>query len=232
MKLGAIVICRYNSSRLPGKILKEINGKPILSYIIERLKCVKGLDEIVIATSDQESDQPIIDYCLKEGMKYYRGSLLNVAERFLNCSMAFGFDYSIRINGDNMFLDHRIISEMIEINNKNKYDMVSNVKGRTFPKGVSVEILNVKFYQKLFSKFKNKYFQEHVTIYFYENSGCGNFFHFKNDRYLDAAGAQLAIDTEEDLINAKKVVASFETYHTNYGFEEVFKRLSRIQTLQ
>ena len=115
MIVGAIVICRYNSSRLPGKILKEINGKPILTYIIERLRCVNKIDDIVVATSDEATDQPIVDFCIKEGIKYYRGSLLNVADRFLRCSIENGFDYSIRVNGDNMFLDHRVVSEMIDI---------------------------------------------------------------------------------------------------------------------
>ena len=82
MKIGAIVICRYNSSRLPGKILKKINGKPILTYIIERLKCVQNLDDFIVATSINTTDQPIVDYCIKNQIKYFRGSLENVAERF------------------------------------------------------------------------------------------------------------------------------------------------------
>ena len=59
MKIGAIVICRYNSSRLPGKILKKINNKALLTYIIERLKCVQNLDEITVATSEEATDQRV-----------------------------------------------------------------------------------------------------------------------------------------------------------------------------
>ncbi len=214
MKIGAIIICRYNSTRLPGKILKEINGKTILSFIIERLNCVKNLDEIIVATSDQKSDEPIIDYCTAEGIKFYRGSLINVAKRFLDCSKSFNLDYSIRINGDNLFLDHRIITKMIKKINENDFDMISNVKDRTFPKGVSVEIINVEFYKKIFSQLNTPYLQEHVTIYFYENLKSGNFFHFKNTLYPSAGGAQLAIDTEDDFNIATKIIDSFNDHHT------------------
>ena len=65
MKTGLIVLCRYNSSRLPGKILKEINGKPLLSYILERLKLSRQSDQIIVATSDQPTDDPIAEFCKK-----------------------------------------------------------------------------------------------------------------------------------------------------------------------
>ena len=232
MKIGAIIICRYNSSRLPGKILKEINGKTILSYIIERLKCVENLDDIIVATSDQKSDEPIVDYCIAEGIKFYRGSLLNVAKRFLDCSKAFNFDYSIRINGDNLFLDHSMISKMINKINENDFDMISNVKDRTFPKGISVEIINIEFYKKMFSKLNTPYLQEHVTIYFYENLKSGNFCHYINTTYPAAGGSQLSIDTEKDFNIATKIIDSFNDHHSEYGFEEIYKRMIRFQRLQ
>ena len=232
MKIGAIIICRFNSTRLPGKILKKIKNKTLLTYIIERLECVENIDEIIVATSEEESDQPIVDHCIQHKITYYRGSLQNVAERFLKCSQAFNFDYSIRINGDNLFLDHSIISDMISKINENKYDMISNVKGRTFPKGVSVEILNIEFYKNLYLKLKSPNYQEHVTNYIYENLDCGNFYHYSNKTYPAAAGAQLAIDTEEDFIIAKNIINSFNDHHTKYGFDEVFKRMIRFQRLQ
>ena len=232
MKIGAIVICRYNSSRLPGKILKKINNKALLTYIIERLKCVQNLDEITIATSEEKSDQPIVDYCIQNNIKFFRGSLQNVAERFLKCSLSFNYDYAIRINGDNLFLDHKVISEMINIISKKNYDMISNVKDRTFPKGVSVEIINVNFYNKLYKKLTTSNYQEHVTNYIYENLDCGEFFHYINTIFPKAAGAQLAIDTQNDFNTAKSIINSFNEDHTKYGFDEVFKRMKEYQRLQ
>ena len=105
-----------------------------------------------------------MDYCIKNQIKYFRGDLENVAERFLHAGLKFDYDYAIRVNGDNLFLDHKLISEMISILDLNHYDLVSNVKDRTFPKGISVEIVNMKFYKKLFDKFNQSKYQEHVTI--------------------------------------------------------------------
>ena len=232
MKIGAVVICRYNSSRLPGKILKKINNKTLLAYIIERLECVRNLDEITVATSDKTTDQPIVDFCIENNIKYFRGSLQNVAERFLNCSIASNYDYAIRVNGDNLFLDPKVISEMISIINSNEFDLISNVKDRTFPKGISVEIINVEFYKKLYQKLTDPIYQEHVTNYIYENLDCGNFYHYTNKTYPAAAGAQLAIDTENDFNVAAKIINSFDDDHTKYGFEEVFKRMIEFQRLQ
>ena len=96
-----------------------------------------------------------MDYCIKNQIKYFRGNLENVAERFLHAGLKFDYDYAIRVNGDNLFLDHKLISEMISMLDLNHYDLVSNVKDRTFPKGISVEIVNINFYKKLFSKFNN-----------------------------------------------------------------------------
>ena len=232
MKIGAIVICRYNSSRLPGKILKKINNKALLTYIIERLKCVQNLDEITVATSEEATDQPIIDHCIEHNIKYYRGSLENVAERFLKCSIASNYDYAIRVNGDNLFLDPKVISAMLSIIDTNNYDLISNVKDRTFPKGISVEIINVEFYNKLYQKLSDPIYQEHVTNYMYENLDCGNFYHYTNQIFPAAAGAQLAIDTQTDFNTAAYIINSFEQDHTKYGFDEVFKRIKEYQRLE
>ena len=120
MKIGIIVLCRYNSSRLPGKILLKISGKTILQHIIDRLLCVKGGYPICVATSSEIDDKPIIDYCKGNNIKFFDGSKKNVASRFLNCAKANNFDYATRINGDNLFTDPLIIEDMINIAKTNK----------------------------------------------------------------------------------------------------------------
>ena len=115
MKIGIIVLCRYNSSRLPGKILLKISGKTILQHIIDRLLCVKGGYPICVATSSEIDDKPIIDYCKGNNINFFDGSKKNVASRFLNCAKANDFDFATRINGDNLFTDPLIIEDMIDI---------------------------------------------------------------------------------------------------------------------
>jgi len=223
VKLGFIILCRYNSSRLPGKILREINGKPILKYIFESLSQVVSPENIIVATSEEETDNPIVEYCKKNKINVFRGSLENVAERFLECAKHFNLDYATRINGDNLFIDLNTIKSMLEIARKNTFDLVSNVKNRTFPKGMSVEMVKVNYYNEIYKKFNKPEHFEHVTIYLYQNDAEQNFYYFFNQTCIEAAGIQMAIDDQHDFETASKIIAKFDREHFTYSLKEVFE---------
>jgi len=222
-KIGAIILCRYNSTRLPGKALKKIKGKPILEYIIERLSEVFDHSNIVVATSDEHSDRPIIEYCEKKSVHYFRGSLNNVSHRFLNAALDNEFDYAVRINGDNLFIDIQALRSMLQALEKDNFDFVSNVKGRTFPKGMSIEIIKTKSYKKYFKAFCNEDHFEHVTAYLYENEEELKVFYFYNNRMPEAGGEQLAIDTKDDFDTAKKILTRFAGSHLELRLEDIYK---------
>jgi spore coat polysaccharide biosynthesis protein SpsF len=229
MKIGFVIICRYNSNRLPGKILKEINGKPIIQYIIERLQKITLHENIVVATSKNDSDDPIINYCKENCINYFRGSLNNVAERFLLCSEAFSFDFAVRINGDNIFIDINIFKEMIEITEMDKYKFISNVKNRTFPKGMSIEIVKTEYYREMYSKFESKDHYEHVTLFLYSQDNKKEHFYFFNKICPEASGIQLAIDNLNDFKLAEKIIDSFKMDHTNYNLTEIYSIYKNFQ---
>jgi spore coat polysaccharide biosynthesis protein SpsF len=223
MKVGIIVICRFNSARLPGKILREIDGEPLLSYILERLKQSKFQENIVIATSNQATDQPIVDYCEKQDIPYFRGDLKNVSQRFADCMAHFGFDYGVRINGDNIFTDAKLVDKAINLALENNYDFVSNVKGRTFPTGMSVEVVSAPFYQQQIKAFIEESHFEHVTLFFYENEKVGNFHFFKNDELEGAKGLKMAVDTQNDFNFVSSIIKKMEKPHYSYNWKEITK---------
>lgn len=223
MKVGIIVICRYKSSRLPGKILKEINGKPLLDYIIERLQHSQYHDNIVIATSNESTDQPIVDYCQQNHLPYFRGDLKNVSQRFADCMQHFDFDYGVRINGDNIFTDAKLVDKAINLALENNYDFVSNVKGRTFPTGMSVEVVAAPFYQNQLQNFKEDRFREHVTLYFYENEMAGNFHFFVNDEMEEAKGLKMAVDTQNDFNFVSSIINKMKKPHFSYDWKAITK---------
>jgi len=198
MKVGIIILCRFNSSRLPGKILKEIDGKAILQHVIDQLDETVEKTHIVVATSDQSSDDQIADYCNENNINIYRGSLANVAERFLNAALKFEFDFAFRVNGDNLFINNPLISKMIELAQTGNYDFISNVPGRTWGYGMSLECVRTDFYKTIFIDFKTDHHFEHVTIYLYENETLGNRKYILNETYHNLKNQQLAIDTPED----------------------------------
>lgn len=223
---GIIILCRYNSSRLPGKILKEINGKTILTYIYERLSMINLNFEITIATSSLESDDIIENYCIKKKYKCFRGNLSNVSKRFLDCALKNNYKNLVRINGDNLFLDFKLIQKMIISFKKNKYEFMSNIKNRTWPKGISVEIVETEYYKRSI-KFFNEKDKEHVMTYFYRNITSKTKFVY-NDTKIES-NLDFAIDNYEDFILGNKIIQKMKKNHTEYNYLDIINIAKQIK---
>lgn len=221
MKTGIVVLCRYESSRLPGKILRKIKGSTILSRIIGKLRLVPNVDEIVVATSTEMADRPIAEHCEKLGIACFRGDHDDVAERFYNCAAAHELDYTIRINGDNLFTDPVIIRQMVRLLDDDVYDFITNVHGRTFPFGMSVEILRTGFYASILPLFNEARYHEHVTLYLYEHPELGKRHYFYNTICPELKGVNLAIDTENDLQLAEKIYSRLSDIREDIGLTEL-----------
>ncbi len=220
-KVGAVILVRYNSSRLPGKALMDIAGKPVLLYIIERLLKVFAIDQMIIATSSEDSDQPIANFALEKGIRCFRGSLDNVAERFYQAAKSQKWDYALRINGDNIFADIPLIEKVKKLSEQEASSFISNVKDRTFPKGMSVESVNLSYYESILPEINDSaYYKEHVTAYLYENEKP-DFNFIYNTEIPNAAGMQLALDTKEDFERTISLISRFKSNHTQYNMQEI-----------
>ena len=205
MKVGAIILARLSSSRLPSKALRKIQQKELLIHIIEGLKMCYSLTDIIVATSSQKSDDAIESLCQRHGINCFRGDLNNVACRFLDAARFYGLSHAVRINGDNFFLNPSLIDHMCRKASKG-YNFVSNVPGRTFPKGMSVELIKVSWYQDVLEEFTSEQHFEHVTSYLYECNYSDSEVHYEINPIKNIAGIQLAIDTKHDLHRANKIV--------------------------
>jgi sialic acid synthase SpsE/spore coat polysaccharide biosynthesis protein SpsF (cytidylyltransferase family) len=223
MKIGIIVLCRYNSSRLPGKALKLINGRSILGHILDRLDYVSN--QVIVATSDQKSDDEIEIFCNYSNIECFRGSLDNVSDRFLSCAKHYGLDYAVRINGDNFFTPWDILSQMIAIAKTRKFHFITNVLKRTFPKGMSIEIIQTEFYSENIKKFDD-YDKEHVTSFFYKNESIGDRFNFYNDNNSETKDLDLALDNLKDFEFIKEIVLKMDRYPASYTFKEIITLVS------
>lgn len=223
MSIGVVVLSRFSSARLPGKALMKVGEKTILDIIFERLTRVVSLADIVIATSDELSDAPIADFANRTGVACYRGSIDNVATRFYEAAFSQGWSYAVRINGDNIFLDTDVLRKMIGIAQRGDYDFVSNVKGRTFPKGMSVEIVKLRYFELLLPVINaSQSYMEHVTLCLYEK-GHGNHYYYMNDEMPEASGIQMALDTWDDLVRTKAIMDRFRGDHWTYNMKEIFE---------
>lgn len=200
MKLGIEIVCRYNSSRFKGKILHQINNKSVLLNIFNRIKRHLPDYEICVATSKNKTDDLIYEECILHGINIFRGDLLDVSGRLLACAKKFNWDYFVRINGDNIFVDVESLNEMINLTLEKRPNFITNVPSRTFPYGMSVEIIRTKFYENLY---KTKRFsssdKEHVTKWLYENLKSNEYLEYKNLDYKYIKRKKLALDSKEDL---------------------------------
>lgn len=171
MSIGVVVLVRMSSSRLPGKPLLRFKGKALIDLVMQRLVNHLPPTSIIVAMSEDQSDDVLAEHCMSQGYAIYRGSEKNVANRFMCAFEKLNVTHVVRINGDNLFVN--IDSIMVF---KEKFAEIkdikffTNVKGRTYPPGMSVEIVCKKEYRDKYVYFcKDAYHSEHVMSYFYEN---------------------------------------------------------------
>lgn len=213
MTCGAIIFSRMDSARLPGKALKDISGKSLLGHVIDRAKCIAGIEKIILATSSRGIDDPIADFGKLQGLDVYRGSVDDVAGRALAACRAFGLSKFARICGDRAFFSPELVSELISIHDNNEVDVVTTMHPRTYPPGLTTEIICVEALDSLISKTDDSADREHVTNYFYRNPEEFNILNVDAPEYLKSIDLRLVVDDELDLARARWIAERVDTVH-------------------
>lgn len=219
MKVVCLVQARVGSTRLPGKILKEICGKTILHHEIDRLKKCKEIDEIVIATTDKEDDDKIVNEAKKLSVKYFRGSENDVLSRFYYSAKENNADIIVRVTSDCPCIDFEILDKML-IYFKDKYkekqiDYLSNTINRTYPRGYDIEIFTFSALEKSYINAEKEYEREHVTPYIYDKTN--NFLKLSFENTEDYSKYRVTLDTIEDFIVIKNIFENL--YYKNPYFK-------------
>src|SRR3989344_763144 len=168
--IGIIIQARMGSSRLTGKILMNICGKPMLWYVVKRCQQSKLASALIVATPKNKEDDRVEDFCMENHINYFRGSSSNVLKRYYQAAKKYHVDNIVRITADCPLMDPLIIDRCIKVFTKNKYDYISNVNPkRTYPRGLDVEVFSFKALEKAYKEAKKPYEKEHVTPYIWEN---------------------------------------------------------------
>jgi spore coat polysaccharide biosynthesis protein SpsF len=200
----AIIQARMSSTRLPGKVFKELAGKPMLQWTLERLGNSKMLKKVVVATSMDSGDNVVEEFCREKNVNFHRGPLENVALRFAEVITLEQADAFVRINGDSPLIDPIIIDQAVSLYQSTTVELVTNIMPRTFPKGQSVEVINSEHFQKLCKRMTEPTDQEHVTKGFYNNSEKHRIVSFTSG--IDAGHVQLSVDTLDDFVEIEKLI--------------------------
>jgi len=161
--VGVILQARMSSSRLPGKVLMNLVDKPVLYHLINRLLRVYDQDRIVIATSQESSDDPIEGFCKTNGIAVFRGDLNDVTDRFYQAALTFMFKAIVRITGDNPMIEPRYLKAMTEEYLRGEYDYISTKDPHFYPCGTTAEIISFEALEKAWKEGKSSEDREHVT---------------------------------------------------------------------
>tara|TARA_Y100000588_G_scaffold395088_1_gene519739 strand:+ start:4819 stop:5508 length:690 start_codon:yes stop_codon:yes gene_type:complete len=221
MQTLAIIQARMNSRRLPNKVLKRISGNPVISYVVKALQFCDNISDVVVATSKEEADQPIVNYCQEHNIRFLRGSLTDVAQRYRKVALQYGISSFVRICADSPLHDPATIDKAIKTFSSNNYDLVTNTFPRTFPVGVSVEVVNAESFLSSTKLFVSKHHREHVTRYFYDHPEKYKIFNLVFEPATPSIS--LAVDSKEDFSLVTKIIESMDRPPWEYSIREKIK---------
>lgn len=168
-----------DSERFPGKMTGELCGLPLIQFVINRARQVRGLSSLVVATTERPADDVLVKMAEECGTGTFRGSTNDVASRFLGCARSEAADYFIRLNGDSPCLDAGLIERGIDLCSAG-YDIITNIPSRTFPYGISLEIVRTAAFAGIYAAMDEPD-REHVTGYFYRHLNEFNIKEILND---------------------------------------------------
>ena len=216
----AIVQARTNSSRLPGKVLKDLApGKTCIEFLLERLKRSKLISKIVIGTTLCKTDDFLADLLIKNGHEVYRGDDKDVLLRYYEIAKLYKGINIVRITGDCPLIDHRLVDEIISAYQKSKVDYLSNTIPPTFPDGLDVEIFNYSSLEYSAKNAKQKQEREHVTLFIKNNKK------FKKNSFTskkDYSHLRWTIDEYDDLKLITSIIKEFD-FKDTFKWKDVIK---------
>ncbi|THF57633.1 cytidylyltransferase domain-containing protein [Pseudothauera rhizosphaerae] len=166
MSVGAVVQARMGSTRLPGKVLRDIAGRPLLAHVLDRLGHLRHRVVIVVATSTEVQDDEIARWCHSQGVVTFRGSETDVLDRYWRCAEQFGFEHVVRLTADNPFTDIEELDRLLDLHLSGCYDY-SHSFGQ-MPLGVGAEIFSRAALAKSHAEGHKPNHREHVNEYIEE----------------------------------------------------------------
>jgi spore coat polysaccharide biosynthesis protein SpsF len=204
----AIVQARTSSTRLPGKVLKPIMGKPMLEQQLDRLARVKQIDKLVVATSDCPEDNAVVELCCRAGFESFRGSLDDVLDRFYQTAKSHSSQHIVRLTGDCPVADPDVIDEIISHYLSGTFDYASNTIEPTYPDGLDAEVFSYECLEQAWREAKLPSQREHVTPFIWQQPER---FKLENHRCaFDFSHLRWTVDEPEDF---KLITAIYESLY-------------------
>ena len=221
MKVTAIIQARMGSTRLPGKVLMEVKGRTILEHVLFRIKKCKNIDDIIVATTTSYKDDALVQKIKDMNVKCFRGEEQDVLSRYYFAALKFNASNILRITSDCPLIDPFVTDDIVSFYKNNKYDLVSNVITRTYPRGLDTEVFSFESLEKAYKLADKSYEREHVTPYLYEND-------FKKYDYknpADNSKFRWTLDTMEDFNFIKLIYENLYDKNKDFKMDDILRFL-------
>jgi spore coat polysaccharide biosynthesis protein SpsF len=225
MKFIATIEARMTSSRLPGKVLLQASGIPLLEHLVNRLRAVQSIDGIVLATTTNDSDDPLEEFARQMNINCFRGSELDVMERVIRAASSVNADVIVEITGDCPIIDSEIVEQAIRIYKYNNADYVSNAIIRSFPDGMDVQVFSLDTLVKSFQMTNNPLDHEHVTLHIRNNPEIFNHINLIAPPEMHWPELGLTLDEISDYNLLKFIIEYFEKINPKFTCLDVVRFL-------
>ena len=229
MKVVASIEGRMGSSRLPGKMLKNINDYNVLELLVRRLRQAKMIDDIIVATTTNPLDNKLEEWCNKNNINCYRGAEDDVLQRVVESHKKMGTDLIVEITGDCPLTDPEIIDLGINTYLSNDTDVVTNCGNvLTWPMGIYVQVFSYELLNYVEKNISDPAVREHVSLYFYENTNIYKIINLLAPKRWHAPEYRFQLDYPEDLKFIKTICQELEPdYGINFGIEEIMTLIKK-----
>lgn len=222
MKPLLILQARISSTRLPGKIMMPINGKPMIYWQIKRIQ-EANIGDLIVATTNESTDDVLIEFLEANTVKFHRGSTDNVAERFCEVLNIYPAEYFFRLTGDCPLVMPELLISMNEYYRANNVDYFSNTLMPTFPDGLDIEIIRTNSFMKMFELELSKLEKEHVTQKIINSPDVFKLTNYYSTR--DFSHLRWTVDYIEDFEFVSRVFTYFNGRELDFDFEDLLKAI-------
>ena len=225
MKIVATIEARMTSSRLPGKVLLPANGKPMLEHLINRLMCVPSLNEIVLATTVNSSDDCLVEVASKKGVACYRGSENDVMARVIGAAEFADADVMVEITADCPIIDPQIIEQSIAMFKVHEVDYVSNCIVRSYPDGMDTQVFRLETLKRSAVLTESVLDHEHVTLHIRNHPELFSQVHLVAPPEIHWPELGLTLDEPKDYELLKRIIEHFEPDNPLFSCLDVVRLL-------
>jgi spore coat polysaccharide biosynthesis protein SpsF len=227
MRFVCIIEARLRSTRLPGKVLRPVVGKPMLQLMIERLRRARTIDEIVVATTDQPADDPIIELCSSLSVAVFRGSEDDVLARVLGAAQAFRADVIVETTADCPLLDPAVVDMVVADFRLGGADFVSNTLTYTTPRGTDVRVFKTDALGEINCTSYDRADHEHVSLHFWEHPERYRLRNVRTELPAEVANLRLTVDTVEDFELVREIYEELYPNSPDFTLADVLDLLRR-----